>query len=138
MIEFAEVSVDGKSKSSKPVAKKGGLARESRKALNDITNKSSINLEASSKQKNSQNRKCNTVDDGYLHRHFEAESLSKKKSAENEKLNIAEECFLHDHSKCIEAQKPASEQNFWDTVLPGHGKFAWIYNPVFVVLHFIS
>ncbi|KAG8388952.1 hypothetical protein BUALT_Bualt02G0178800 [Buddleja alternifolia] len=116
-----KAAVDGKPKSSKPVAKKGGVALESRKALNDITNKSSIHVEASSQKKNSQNKKCNIVEHDFLHPHVsEAEALSKKKGSINEKLNIAEEGFLHDHSKCIEAQKAGSEPSFWDTVLPGH------------------
>ncbi|KAI3450026.1 hypothetical protein Pfo_006691 [Paulownia fortunei] len=120
-IHRKKATVDGKSRTSKPVAKKGGVALESRKALNDITNKSSIHLEASSQKRSSQNKTCNIVEDRYLHHHgFEAEALLKKKSSINEKLNIAEEGFLHDHSKCIEAQKAASELNFWDTVLPGH------------------
>lgn len=119
---FVEATVDGKSKTSRPVAKKGGVAPESRKALNDITNKSSTHLEASSQKKKSENKRCNIVEDGYLHPHvFEAEALSKKKISVNEKLKIAEEGFLHDHNKCIDAQKAALEINFWDTVLPGHG-----------------
>ena len=55
---------------------------------------------------------------------FECEALSKKKISVNENLNVAEEGFLHDHRKCIDAQKAtaaASELNFMDTVLPGHG-----------------
>ncbi|KAK6164089.1 hypothetical protein DH2020_000953 [Rehmannia glutinosa] len=120
-IHRKKAAVGGKSKTSKPVAKKGGVALESRKALNDITNKSSIHIEASSQKKSSQNKKCNIVEDRYLHHHgFQAEALSRKKSSINEKLNIAEEGFLHDHNKCIEAQKTAPELNFWDTVLPGH------------------
>ncbi|KAL7151916.1 hypothetical protein ABFS83_04G063500 [Erythranthe nasuta] len=111
-IHRKKVAIDGKSKTSKPVSKKGGVLLESRKALNDITNKSSIHIEASSQHNTSRNKKCNHV--------VEAEALSKKKSSVNEKLNIAEEGFLHDHSKCIEAQKATSELHFWDTVLPGH------------------
>ncbi|KAL9169189.1 hypothetical protein ABFS82_04G064200 [Erythranthe guttata] len=111
-IHRKKVVIDGKSKTSRPVSKKGGVLLESRKALNDITNKSSIHIEASSQQNTSRNKKCNHV--------VEAEALSKKKSSVNEKINIAEEGFLHDHSKCIEAQKATSELHFWDTVLPGH------------------
>ncbi|KAL0459137.1 UNVERIFIED_CONTAM: PH, RCC1 and FYVE domains-containing protein 1 [Sesamum latifolium] len=115
------IIIDGKSKSSKLVARKAGVALESRKALTDITNKSSIHPEASSQKKNSQNKKCNIAEDGYLHQQvIEGEALSKKKSSTNEKLNIAEEGFLHDHNKCIEAQKAVLELDFWDTVLPGH------------------
>ncbi|KAK4419618.1 hypothetical protein Salat_2374700 [Sesamum alatum] len=120
-IHHKKAAADGKSKSSKPVARKAGVALESRKALTDITNKSSIHLEASSQKKISQNKKSNIAEGGYLHQQvIEAEALSKIKSSTNEKLNIAEERFLHDHNKCIEAQKAASEVNFWDTVLPGH------------------
>ncbi|KAL0435340.1 UNVERIFIED_CONTAM: hypothetical protein Sradi_0241900 [Sesamum radiatum] len=121
-IHHKKTAADGKSKSSKLVARKAGAALESRKALTDITNKSSIHLEASSQKKNSQNKKCNIAEDGYLHQQvIEGEALSKKKSSTNEKPNIAEEGFLHDHNKCIEAQKAALELDFWDTVLPGHG-----------------
>ncbi|KAL0419516.1 UNVERIFIED_CONTAM: hypothetical protein Sradi_1365100 [Sesamum radiatum] len=120
-LEHIEAAADGKSKSSKLVARKAGVVLESRKALTDITNKSSIHREASSQKKNSQNKKCNIAEDGDLHQQaIEGEALSKKKSSTNEKLNIAEEGFLHDHNKCIEAQKVALELDFWDTVLPGH------------------
>ncbi|XP_011080400.1 protein PATRONUS 2 [Sesamum indicum] len=120
-IHHKKAAADGKSKSSKLVARKAGVALESRKALTDITNKSSIHLEASSQKKNSQDKKCNIAEDGYLHQQvIEGEALLKKKSSTNEKLNIAEEGFLHDHNKCIEAQKAALELDFWDTVLPGH------------------
>ncbi|GFQ07196.1 hypothetical protein PHJA_002863700 [Phtheirospermum japonicum] len=116
-IHRKKAAVDSKFKTSKPVADKGGVALKSRKALNDITNKSSI----PSQKKNSQIKKSNTVEERHLrHRGSEAETVSKKKSSINEKLNIAEEGFLHDHNKCIEAQKTAHELNFWDTVFPGH------------------
>ncbi|KAH6814316.1 hypothetical protein C2S51_023334 [Perilla frutescens var. frutescens] len=113
VVHRKKVTVDGKSKTSRPLANKGGVALESRKALNDITNKPS--------KANSQCKKqSNVVENGFLQQHvFE----SKKKVSLNEKLNIVEEGFLHDHSKCIDAQKAAtasSELNFWDTVLPGH------------------
>ncbi|KAL6516341.1 hypothetical protein OROGR_019646 [Orobanche gracilis] len=120
-IHCKKSAVDGKSKTSKPVAEKGGVANRSRKALNDITNKSSIHVEASSQKKSSQNKKSNIVEDRYSRCHgFEAEALPKKKISTNEKLNIAEEGFLHDHRKCIEAQKTAHDLNFWDIVFPGH------------------
>ncbi|PIN00406.1 hypothetical protein CDL12_27087 [Handroanthus impetiginosus] len=120
-IHRKKMAIDGKSKTSKPVAKKGGPATESRKALNDITNKSSIKLDATSQNKSSQNKKGNTVEDGYLHHHVsDAEAKPKKKSSMDEKLNVAEESFLHDHSKCIQAQRAALELNFRDIVLPGH------------------
>ncbi|XP_059665375.1 protein PATRONUS 2-like [Cornus florida] len=86
--------IDGKIKSSKPVVKKGGMGFGNRKALNDITNKSSLHPETSSRKKN----------------------LPKE-----EPNNITEEMFLHDHKKCIEAQLTAmSPSCFLDLVLPGH------------------
>ncbi|KAL2485494.1 hypothetical protein Adt_30250 [Abeliophyllum distichum] len=113
--------VHGKSKSSKPISTKGGAALESRKALNDITNKSSLLPEASSKKKNSQIKKQNVLERGSLHDHvIETEESSKTESTVNDNINVAEEGFLHDHSKCIEAEKSSVERNFWDTVLPGH------------------
>ncbi|KAL3850165.1 hypothetical protein ACJIZ3_012047 [Penstemon smallii] len=121
--------VDGKSKSSKPIPKKGGAALESRKALNDITNKSSIHDEASSLNKGLQKNKSNIVKDGCLRNNVsEAEVHLKKKTSLKEKVNIAEEGFLHDHSKCVEAQKASMELNFWDTVLPGHDSADWETN----------
>ncbi|XP_057500292.1 protein PATRONUS 2-like [Actinidia eriantha] len=90
--------VDGTSRSSKPASKKGGAGFGSRKALNDITNKSSIHHEAS----------------------------SRKTNLPKEKFNIAEEMFLHDHKKCIEAQLKVTEPCFWDTVLPGHDSVSQI------------
>ncbi|PSS21615.1 Ribonuclease Z 2 like [Actinidia chinensis var. chinensis] len=86
---------DGTSRSTKPASKKDGAGFGSRKALNDITNKSSIRHEAS----------------------------SRKTNLPKEKFNIAEEMFLHDHKKCIEAQLKVTEPCFWDTVLPGHVPF---------------
>ncbi|KAJ4721636.1 Protein PATRONUS 2 [Melia azedarach] len=84
---------DGKTKSTKAVTKKGGVGFGSRKALNDITNKSSIHQETS----------------------------SKKKNLPKEEFNVAEEMFLHDHNKCIEAQQAAKNAFCLDLVLPGHG-----------------
>ncbi|KAL2507354.1 hypothetical protein Fot_31001 [Forsythia ovata] len=113
--------VHGKSKSSKPISKKGGAELESRKALNDITNKSSLHPEASSKKKNSQIKKHNVLERGSIHDHvIETEESSKTQSTVNENINVAEEGFLHDHSKCIEADKSSVERHFWDIVLPGH------------------
>ncbi|GER40752.1 hypothetical protein STAS_17435 [Striga asiatica] len=118
---IAEGAVDGKSKTSKAAVDKGGVALKSRKALNDITNKSCINVEASSLKNSTQNIKPNTLEDRSLNHHVSgAENLSKKKISVSEKLNVAEEGFLHDHNKCIEAQKNGQDLNFWDTVLPGH------------------
>lgn len=117
------MTLDGKSKISRPLARKGGVALESRKALNDITNKSSIHPEATSQSKKTEKKRTDIVENGYLHQHVsKLDAPSKKNISVNEKLNIAEEGFLHDHSKCIKAHKAAeSEPHFWDTVLPGHG-----------------
>ncbi|KAK7320450.1 hypothetical protein VNO77_29933 [Canavalia gladiata] len=78
-----------KFKNSKTDGKKGGLGTAGRKALNDITNKTSLKPEA----------------------------LSRKKNLPKEDINIEEEMFLHDHKKCIEAQKAAMRFNL-ETVLP--------------------
>ncbi|KAL8145094.1 protein PATRONUS 2-like [Apium graveolens] len=83
---------EGTIKTSKPAAKKGQVLG-SRKALNDITNKSSLHPSVS----------------------------TKKKSAAKEEFNIAGEKFLHDHTKCVEANQKAMESSFWDTVFPKHG-----------------
>ncbi|XP_057790246.1 protein PATRONUS 2-like [Salvia miltiorrhiza] len=123
VIHRKKVGADGISKTSGPLAKKSGVVRESRKALNDITNKSSIRPETTSKSKKSGKKQSKVVENGYSNQQvLECEALSKKKISVHEKLNIAEEGFLHDHSKCIDAQKAAaaSQLNFWDTVLPGH------------------
>ncbi|KAL3529973.1 hypothetical protein ACH5RR_009295 [Cinchona calisaya] len=76
---------------SKLEAKKLGAGFGSRKALGDITNKSSLPHEAS----------------------------LKRKKTPKEEPNISEETFLHDHRKCIESQKVAMRTSFWDIVLPG-------------------
>jgi hypothetical protein len=65
-----------------------------RKALNDITNKKSIQPEAS----------------------------SRKKNFPKEDINIKEEMFSHNHTKCIEAQKAAMCSFNLDAVLPPDGK----------------
>ncbi|XP_015873696.3 protein PATRONUS 2 [Ziziphus jujuba] len=85
--------VDGKTAKSFGTAstKKGGLATGTRKALNDITNKSTIHHEAS----------------------------SKKTALPKEEFNEAEEKFLHDHKKCIEAQRNALNAFQLEMVLPG-------------------
>ncbi|XP_047943982.1 protein PATRONUS 2 [Salvia hispanica] len=125
VIHRKKVTTDGKSKTSIPLPKKGGFARESRKALNDITNKSSIHRETTSQSKKSGKKQFKVAEIGFSNQKvFECEALSKKKISVNENLNIEEEGFLHDHRKCIDAQKAtsaASELNFLDTVLPGHG-----------------
>lgn len=89
---FAEKGTEGTIKSSKPAAKKGQVLG-SRKALNDITNKSSLHPSVS----------------------------TKKKSVAKEEFNIAGEKFLHDHTKCVEANQKAMESSFWETVFPEHG-----------------
>lgn len=89
---FAEKGTEATVKSSKPAAKKGQVLG-SRKALNDITNKSSLHPSVS----------------------------TKKKSAAKEEFNIAGEKFLHDHTKCIETNRKAMESSFWETVFPKHG-----------------
>ncbi|KAL8527438.1 hypothetical protein ACS0TY_005337 [Phlomoides rotata] len=120
-IHRKKATADSKSKTSKQGAKNGGFSLKSRKALNDITNKSSIHTEASSQKKKSDNKKCNIVGDGHSHHHaFEGEPRLKKKVSANEKPDIAEEGFLHDHNKCIDAHKAALEISFYDTVFPGH------------------
>ncbi|XP_073148078.1 protein PATRONUS 1-like [Henckelia pumila] len=118
-VQRKKAPVDGKSKSSKPVSKKGGAAPESRKALNDITNKTFVNLEASSPKKGK--KKCDVVKDGCI-RHVLGTEAPSKKNTINEKLNIAEEGFLHDHRKCMKAQIAAQELDFLETVFPGHDK----------------
>lgn len=74
----------------------------SRRALNDITNKSSsVSQEVHPKRKDSVKEEFHVAD----HKEF----------------SIAEEGFLHDHSKCIEAQKAALDAFQLDLVLPGYG-----------------
>ncbi|KAJ1388028.1 hypothetical protein SESBI_39489 [Sesbania bispinosa] len=82
--------VNVKSKNSKTDGKKGGLGIAGRKALNDITNKTSLHPEVS----------------------------SKKKNLPKEDISVKEEMFLHDHKKCIEAQKAAMTSFNLETVLP--------------------
>ncbi|XP_059665351.1 protein PATRONUS 2 [Cornus florida] len=85
---------NGKSKSSKPALNKAGTGFGNRKALNDITNKSSLHPETSSRKKN----------------------LPK-----DVPCDFAEEMFLHDHKKCIEARLTTiSPSCFLDMVFPGH------------------
>ncbi|XP_027079326.1 protein PATRONUS 2-like isoform X2 [Coffea arabica] len=84
-------SVKGKSTGFKLEKKKIGTGFGNRKALGDITNKSSVHHEAS----------------------------LKRKSTPKEEPNMSEEMFLHDHNKCIESQKAAMRASFWDTLLPG-------------------
>ncbi|XP_027333733.1 protein PATRONUS 2-like [Abrus precatorius] len=77
-------------KSSKTDGKKGVLGTAGRKALNDITNKTSLAPEAS----------------------------SRKKNLPKEDVNVKEEMFLHDHKRCVEAQKSAMRDFNLETVLP--------------------
>ncbi|KAB1200004.1 hypothetical protein CJ030_MR0G008648 [Morella rubra] len=99
IVEFVKIGVlqedgvDGKMKSSKTAPKKGGLGFGGRKALNDITNKSS----------------------------FHHEAFSRKNNFRKEEINVAEEKFLHDHKKCIEAQQKTVDTFYLDLVLPGRG-----------------
>ncbi|GAU22163.1 hypothetical protein TSUD_251910 [Trifolium subterraneum] len=79
-----------KSKISKTNGKKAGSGVGGRKALNDITNKKSIQPEAS----------------------------SRKKNLPKEDINIKEEMFSHNHTKCIEAQKAAMINFNLEAVLP--------------------
>ena len=93
---FVDPFVDGKATKSTfgtSTMKKGGVAGRTRKALNDITNKSTIIHEAS----------------------------SKKASLPKEEFNVAEERFLHDHKKCIDAQRKALDAFQLELVLPGIG-----------------
>ncbi|KAF8037979.1 hypothetical protein BT93_B0736 [Corymbia citriodora subsp. variegata] len=85
-------TIDGATRSSKTVAKRGEGGLGSRKALQDITNKSSLHPEAS----------------------------IKKKDPQKEEFNVAEEMFLHNHQKCIEAQQAAFNNFDLNLVLPGH------------------
>lgn len=88
-----------KSKNSKTNGKKGGSGTAGRKALNDITNKSSLH---------------------------HPEAPVKKRNLPKEDINVKEEMFLHDHKKCIEAQN-ATMRNFnLETVLPQDGNRNWL------------
>ncbi|CAN8256532.1 unnamed protein product [Cochlearia groenlandica] len=81
----------GKGKTSLAAPKKHGAGFASRrKALNDITNKSKLKPQASSK--------------------------TNKNVAEGADFDIAKEGFLHDHRKCVEEQ----EKNQWDCYFSDH------------------
>ncbi|XP_022148868.1 protein PATRONUS 1-like isoform X2 [Momordica charantia] len=88
-----KIAADRKGKSSKIIHKKGVAAGSGRKALNDISNKSSI-----------------------LHQ----EVPIRKKERAKEEIDVAGERFLHDHDKCIEAQRLPVLASYLDLVLPGH------------------
>ena len=94
MFCFVEANVDGKVNGLKKAATKKG----DRKALNDITNKSS-NIR------------------------IEDTSTTKKNVPKKEELfDVAQEMFLDDHKKCIESQQQSGMNSFYlDLVLPGHG-----------------
>ena len=91
---FVEAIVDENTNSLKKNTKKGGAKLGGRKALNDITNKSSLSHDVS----------------------------SKKNNVPKEEFNVAEERFLHDHRKCVEAQQMVLDSSLLDIVLPGRGK----------------
>lgn len=88
-----------KSKNSKTNGKKGGSGTAGRKALNDITNKSSLH---------------------------HPEAPVKKRNLPKEDINVKEEMFLHDHKKCIEAQNAAMRSFNLETVLPQDGNRNWL------------
>ncbi|KAK4758168.1 hypothetical protein SAY87_019469 [Trapa incisa] len=81
--------------------KKGGVELVTRRALNDITNKSSsVRQEVHLKKRGSSEEEiCKANHKGFI---------------------MEEERFLHDHSKCIEAQRAAVDTFQLDLVLPGH------------------
>ncbi|CAA7039849.1 unnamed protein product [Microthlaspi erraticum] len=87
---FEAVAAAGKGKSSLAAPKKNGAGFGSRRALHDITNKSKLQPQASSK--------------------------TNKKNPEGLDFDIAKEGFLHDHRKCIEQQ----QQYQWDSYFSQH------------------
>ncbi|GLT81745.1 hypothetical protein SLE2022_001800 [Rubroshorea leprosula] len=92
-IQLKKAIVSGKSNGSETATKKGGVGLGGhRKALNDITNRSSTNQKAS----------------------------SKKKNIPKQEFNVAEEAFQHDHEECIKAQQAKMNEFDVDLVLPGH------------------
>lgn len=96
-----ETGLNAKSKISKTDGKKGGSRTAGRKALNDITNKTSLLPEAS----------------------------SRKKNVPKEDINIKEEMLMHDHKKCIEDRKAAMRINLEVLHLPeedGKVKPTWL------------
>lgn len=88
-----------KSKNSKTNGKKDGSGIAGRKALNDITNKSSLH---------------------------HPEASVKKRNLPKQDINVKEEMFLHDHKKCIEAQNAAMRSFNLETVLPQDGNRNWL------------
>ncbi|CAK7330585.1 unnamed protein product [Dovyalis caffra] len=102
---------DGSVKNSKTATKKGRITLGSRKALNDITNRTSV---------------------------LQEDSLQKK-STKKQGINVAEERFLHDHRKCSEEKQAAPITLFMDMVLPGHASISTVKHPkikqVKVIVH---
>ncbi|CAK7330589.1 unnamed protein product [Dovyalis caffra] len=98
---WLKAGFDGSVKNSKTTTKKSGVALGSRKALNDITNKTAVRQEAS----------------------------SRKKNVQKEEINVAEERFLHDHSKCTEEKEATLISSFLDLVLPGPDPVSTAENP---------
>ncbi|XP_031402374.1 protein PATRONUS 2 [Punica granatum] len=94
------VGVGGQSRSLKTAPKNGGVRLGSRRALNDITNKSSSSSNELLPKKKDARKEESIV-------------------AEQREFNAAEERFLHDHSKCIKAQRAALNAFNLDLVLPG-------------------
>lgn len=127
--------ITSKEKNTGTTIKKGGRGLGSRKALNDITNKSTTGREASLKKSNVPKEEINISDEMFLHDHSECvksttrveasskpEASLKKGNVPEEEINIAEEMFLHDHSKCIKEQKREFDRAFvLDTLFPQHG-----------------
>ncbi|XP_010419824.1 PREDICTED: uncharacterized protein LOC104705509 [Camelina sativa] len=89
-----KVVAAGKGKGSLAAPKKFGAGFGSRKALHDITNKSKLQPQASSKT---------------------------TKNVEGLDFDIAKEGFLHDHSKCIEAQQQSQWDSYFSDHIILHG-----------------
>ncbi|VVB14273.1 unnamed protein product [Arabis nemorensis] len=84
----------GKGKSLLAAPKKNGAGFGSRKALHDITNKSKLQPQVSSKE---------------------------KKNVEGVDFDIAKEGFLHDHCKCIEQQQQSQWDCYFSEQIILHG-----------------
>ncbi|KAI4342221.1 hypothetical protein MLD38_026870 [Melastoma candidum] len=93
---FVKPAIDAKAKGAKTALKKGGAGGSivRRKALKDITNKSSVKSEIS------------------LRKNIQVQC--------KEEFNIADEGFLHDHKKCIKEREAALNHFDLNLVLPGH------------------
>ncbi|KAL6984326.1 hypothetical protein U1Q18_017705 [Sarracenia purpurea var. burkii] len=123
---------------SKPPTKKGGTELGCLKALNDLTIKSALHHEASSRKMNLSEEEFNIEDDMFLHDHekcIEEQLMGEEFNIEDdmflhdqekcieeqlmgEEFNIEDDMFLHDHEKCIEEQLMGT--CLWDAVLSGH------------------